>query len=66
MKYYLTLERTQRISMEIEANDKNTAEHIADSTLDDFMKHEEKFDGGHEEFNCAMEDETGRTVIFWA
>ena len=66
MKYQVTIERTQRICVEIEADNDSKAEEIAGEIHEDYVINPENFDGGDESYDYTLVDENDRTVIDWS
>lgn len=65
MTFNLTMERTLRVSTEIEASNELEAICIAERKFKYAQHHPEEFEGGWEDCDYAMTDANGKDVIPW-
>lgn len=66
MKYCITMEKTQRISVWFEAANNNDAIKKGEKILQKHQDLDCGFDGGYVEYDYAIDDENDRSVITWS
>ncbi len=64
-RYCITLERTQRIAVWFEADGDDDACIKAEGILEQHKADPSKFESGDVEYDYALDDDGGRSVIAW-
>lgn len=63
MKYCITMERTLRIAVNFDAANDDEAREKASEIFDNTSQ--DDFEQGSEEYDYALCDDTGRTIVDW-